>query len=138
MSKEIIEALAHLVALLVAERHQPPEEGGWIRTRNTAYRPKNPPAPPREPESDKHAQIEVKRVRNPNDSRGNLERRRKISEACTGVQKTCSRCGASGVNLRTCISRGGPGDLLYQQHREPITHNPHYPRWGDMAKQESF
>ncbi len=40
--EEIIEALAHLVALLVAERNSPPESGGWVRTENTAYRPPTP------------------------------------------------------------------------------------------------
>ena len=104
--EEIIEALAHLVALLVAERNSPPESGGWVRTENTAYRPPTPKGGEREPESKKRAQnapigarIGLVGVGKGNNHPGSV---------------SCSICGKERVNKRTCISIHGE-----QEHREP-------------------
>lgn len=93
MSKDaIIDALAHLVALLIAERNAPPEEGGWIRTQNTAYRPPKASVVPKAPQSEKHAQIGSIGAKNPDDGRGKNH---------PGTNH-CSRCGRAGRNRRTC------------------------------------
>ena len=106
MSAAIIEALVHLVTLLVAERNAPPEEGGWIRSRNTAYRPPKPQTPPEDTQTEKVAQIGSIGIGKGNNHPG---------------QNLCTICGASGVNKRTCISRDGD-----KKHRKPITRNPFY------------
>ena len=108
MSDAIIEALVHLVTLLVAERNAPPEEGGWIRTRNTAYKPPKPQTPPEDTQTEKVAQLGSIGARKVHDHQG---------------FGTCSICGRQGVNKRTCVSRDG--DML---HRDPITTNIDYPR----------
>jgi len=113
MSDAIIEALVHLVTLLVAERNAPPEEGGWIRTKNTAYRPPKPSVVPEAPQTEKVPENARKWAKNPNDGRGKHH---------PGTN-TCSRCGASGVNKRTCVSQDGD-----MRHRDPITPNTDYPR----------
>ena len=102
---EIINALAHLVALLVAERNAPPEDGGWIRTENTAYRPKKAPEGPTPTQDEKRAQIGSIGAKNRHDGRG-------LNHPGTN---SCSICGLLGVNRRTCISENGD-----QRHREPI------------------
>tara|TARA_R110000751_G_scaffold49527_1_gene110189 strand:- start:1443 stop:1823 length:381 start_codon:yes stop_codon:yes gene_type:complete len=120
MSTEIIEALAHLVALLIGERHSPPEEGGWVRTRNTAYRPPMRGVGVIDPESKERPQTEVKPVPSRKWKKGGQteESRRKISLGATGVPKTCSRCGREGFNVRTCIA-SMDGAIGRQAHREP-------------------
>lgn len=95
MSKDaIIDALAHLVGLLIAERNAPPEEGGWIRTQNTAYRPSKASVVPEDPQSEKHAQIGSIGAKNTEDGRGRNH---------PGTNH-CSRCGRAGRNVRTCAA----------------------------------
>lgn len=117
MSAEIIEALAHLVALLIAERNSPPEEDGWVRTRNTAYRPPKMEVGVCDPEGEKMP----RKVRKWKKGGQTIESRRKISESATGVPKTCSNCGREGFNVRTCLQYESLDGKTFgrQAHREP-------------------
>jgi hypothetical protein len=116
LSAEIINALAHLIALLIAERNNGPDEGGWVRTDNTAYRPPKRTEGVSDPKPQERPDTEFKPVPRGKWQKGGqtAESRRKISESATGVPKTCSICGKEGFNRRTCISIHGE-----QEHREP-------------------
>jgi hypothetical protein len=101
-------------------RTQAPEEGGWVRTTNTAYRaPSTPEVPPEVPEAEEGPENAPRRGRKPL----TLEQRNNISNATQGVPKKCSRCGREGVNVRTCVDDGKRASR-FQKHRQPIKYIP--------------
>jgi hypothetical protein len=118
-------------------RTQAPEEGGWVRTTNTAYRAPHddeyeeqlasdlsaflPEVPPEVPEVEEGPENAPRRGRKPLTA----EQRNNISEATQGVPKKCSRCGREGVNVRTCLEGGENWDgINRQRHRQPILYIP--------------
>ena len=105
-----LQLVTTLVEQLQEARDKTPEEGGWVRTTNTAFRAASTPeAPPKVPEA------EQRPTNGP--GKGNWgpitdEHRQKLSDA----GKSCSRCGREGMNVRTCIEV--PGALTgRQRHR---------------------
>ncbi len=116
-----------LLALLIEEcvelRTQAPEEGGWVRTTNTAYRaPSTPEVPPEVPEAEEGPENAPRRGRRAM----TRQQRTAMSEATFGIPKTCSRCGKEGVNVRTCLETPASALDGGQRHRDPIEANGAY------------
>lgn len=127
---EVLKAYQALCNRLFEEclelRTQAPEEGGWVRTTNTAYRaPSTPEVPPEVPEAEEgpeNAPITVRGHMRRGRTPLTAEQRNNISEATQGVPKNCSRCGREGVNVRTCVDDGS--QRRFQQHRQPNRYIP--------------
>lgn len=119
---EVLKAYQALCNRLFEEclemRTQAPEEGGWVRTTNTAYRAHRAQAARQAAQAEEGQENAPRRGRTPLTA----EQRNNISEATQGVPKNCSRCGREGVNVRTCIDDGS--QRRFQQHRQPIRYIP--------------
>ena len=121
----VLSAYQALLTLLIEEcvelRTRTPEDDGWVRTTNTAYRaPSTPEVPPEVPEAEEGPENAPRRGRKPLTA----EQRNNISEATQGVPKKCSRCGREGVNVRTCTESVASALGGGQRHRQPILYVP--------------